>query len=91
MFICRSCIKLNPSERTNASAMIKLMEDNFVDLNSSCVSPRSLPPIQVNLHESSTLNSASPVNVPGIAQSYFSGFTRYIKDTSSKVMQTVQK
>lgn len=92
----KSCLKLNPNDRTTASGMIKLMEDNLVDLNSPCVSPRSLPqasfPSQVNV-QSAALPSIPTLsaNVPGIAQSYLSGFTRYIKDTSSKVIQTVQK
>lgn len=70
------------------------MEDNFVDLNSPCVSPRLLPQanlISTNQVNTSTNQSSASTNVPGIAQSYFSGFTRYIKDTSNKVMQTVQK
>lgn len=92
----KSCLKLNPSERTDASNMIRLMEANFVDLNSPCVPPRSLPqatPVQMTTPAptSSNIAAAPSGNVPGIAQSYFSGFTRYIKDTSSKVMQTVQK
>lgn len=91
----KSCLKLNPSERTDASNMIRLMEANFVDLNSPCVPPRSLPqatPVQMTTPAptSSNIAAAPSGNVPGIAQSYFSGFTRYIKDTSSKVMQTVQ-
>lgn len=94
----KSCLKLNSSERTDASNMIQLMEANFVDLNSPCVPPRSLPrasPIvsQISAPSPTPANvaTASAGNVPGIAQSYFSGFTRYIKDTSSKVMQTVQR
>ena len=91
----KSCLKLNPSERTTAGNMIKLMEDNLVDLNSPCVSARTLPqasaPSPVNVHAAQAPSPNPAANVPGIAQSYFSGFTRYIKDTSSKVMQTVQK
>ena len=73
------------------------MEDNFVDLSSFCV----IPSLQVNNTSTNNVNSSlrtqttipiqPAINVPGIAQSYFSDFTRYIKDTSSKVMQSVQK
>lgn len=96
-FFCfRSCIKLDPNNRSSATEIIKLMEDNLVDLNSPCVTPRILPPTSQVLNPAinQTQMQSNPthqMNVPGIAQSYFSGFTRYIKDTSSKVMQTVQK
>lgn len=72
------------------------MEDNFVDLNSPCVVPSKLPSNVSNVNVSAIppvdISHANPIpHVPGVAQSYFSGFTRYLKDTSSKVMQTVQK
>ncbi|KAJ6224835.1 hypothetical protein RDWZM_003380 [Blomia tropicalis] len=93
--LIKSCIKLYPNNRSSATEIIKLMEDNLVDLNSPCVTPRILPPTSQVLNPAinQTQMQSNPthqMNVPGIAQSYFSGFTRYIKDTSSKVMQTVQ-
>lgn len=95
----KSCLKLNPSERTDASDMIRLMETNFVDLNSPCVPLRSSPrasPIASQMSAptpslANMANTASAGNFPGIAQAYFTGFTRYIMDTSRKVMQTVQR
>lgn len=73
------------------------MNKNFVDLNSPCLIPKmdtKLSPTISEQPSTTTTNLQSPVvvqAVPGIAQSYFAGFTKYLKDTSSKVMQTVQK
>lgn len=104
--IIRKCLLVDPVERANATNIIKVMTENFVDLDSPCVQPRTLPsapsastnPVAGGKQfETSGAAAAAvgggmpPSNVPGGAQSYFSGFTRYLKDTSSKVMQTVQK
>ncbi len=68
-----------------------MLEQNFVDLSSACVNPRQPTPTQPTAPVINQ-NNPSP-QIPGSAQPSFSlsGFTRYIKDTSSKVMQTVQK
>ncbi len=89
--IWRSCIKIDPNERISATDIIELLEQNFVDLNSACVNPRQPTPTQPTAPVINQ-NNPSP-QIPGSAQPSFSlsGFTRYIKDTSSKVMQTVQK
>lgn len=90
-FSSRSCIKVEPNERITATDIIGLLEDNFVDLTSACVSPRQPTPTQPLSTSMSAPNNPLPP-LPGSAQpSFMSGFTRYIKDTSSKVMQTVQK
>ena len=88
----RSCIKVDPSERITATDIIGLLEENFVDLSSACVSPRQPTPTQPPSNSMSAPNNPLP-QIPGSAQPSFSlsGFTRYIKDTSSKMMQTVQK
>lgn len=67
------------------------MEANFVDLLAPCVSPRQPTPIQPIQQQPSPVHSAS--NIPGSAQPSFSfsGFTKYIKDTSNKVMQQMQQ
>lgn len=68
------------------------MEENFVDLNSPCESSNQLPlKTCPQVGNNGPNNSLNTTNVPGIAQSYLAGFTRYIKDTSNKVMQTVQR
>jgi hypothetical protein len=87
----RSCIKVDPNERLTAQHIVKLLEENFVDLSSPCVNPRDPTPTQPAVPVISQ-NHQMP-QIPGSAQPSFSlsGFTRYIKDTSSKVMQTVQK
>lgn len=83
---------MNPDNRTNASQIIKLMEENFVDLNSPCELPNQAPlKTSPEIGNNGPNNLLSTTNVPGIAQSYLAGFTRYIKDTSNKVMQTVQR
>lgn len=66
------------------------MEANFVDLLAQCVSPRQPTPVQP-VPQPSPVHSAS--NIPGSAQPSFSlsGFTKYIKDTSNKVMQQMQQ
>lgn len=83
----RSCLRIDPRERVTIREIIELLEANFVDLNSSCVPPRQPTPTQPS-------QPPLPVNhTPGSAQPSFSlhGFTKYIKDTSSKVMQTMQQ
>jgi len=85
---------VDPNERIKAEDIVKLLEDNFVDLNSACVNPRQPTPTQPTVPVITQTNQSNQVpQIPGSAQPSFSlsGFTRYIKDTSSKVMQTVQK
>lgn len=102
--IIKSCIKVDPNERLKVDEVIKILEDNYVDLKSPCVppkqpSPAHVPPIPP--HQNLTVNQ-TPVTqsaIPGSAQtassaapslsSGFSGFTKYLRDTSSKVMQTI--
>lgn len=88
--IIKSCIKIDPTERVKAEDIIKLLEENFVDLNSACVPPRQSTPTHPTPPVVTQTNQTQ--QIPGSAQPSFSlsGFTRYIKDTSSKVMQTVQ-
>lgn len=98
----KSCLKINPDERTNATELIGKFEENFVDLNSPCIAPKSLPNASAvaapanlansgRIAQSASGSESAAAPVPGMAQSYFSGFTKILKDTSSKVMQTVQK
>ena len=82
---------MDPNERITATDIIGLLEENFVDLNSPCVNPRQQTPTQPS---NPPIPPTQPMSqLPGSVQPSFSfsGFTRYIKDTSSKVMQTVQK
>ena len=82
---------MDPNERMPATDIIGLMEENCVDLSSPVVNPKQPTPTQPT---APTVAQTNPVSqIPGTAQPSFSfsGFTRYIKDTSSKVMQTVQK
>ena len=76
------------------------MNKNFVDLNSPCLIPKMDTKLSPTISEQPSTTTTILTNlqtpvvvqaVPGIAQSYFAGFTKYLKDTSSKVMQTVQK
>ena len=92
MINIRSSIKVDPNERITATDVIGLLEENFVDLTSPVVSPRQPTPTQPQPNTMAAPNAPLP-QIPGSAQPSFSlsGFTRYIKDTSSKVMQTVQK
>ncbi|KPL93605.1 cyclin-G-associated kinase-like protein [Sarcoptes scabiei] len=84
--LIKNCLVVNPKDRINATNIIKLMEENFVDLNSPCVNSRNIQ-TSTNL----TPNQNQPSNhIPGIAQSYLQGFTKYLKDTSNRVMQTMQ-
>ncbi|XP_053209325.1 cyclin-G-associated kinase-like [Panonychus citri] len=91
--IIRDCLKVDPRERVAIDDIISLLNKNFVDLDSPCVrSPQSTPTNQPSpSHQPSNQQTAPPH--PGSAQPTFglSGFTRYLKDTSSKVMQTVQQ
>lgn len=92
-FSFRQCLQVNPADRIDCSTILKRMDENFVDLNSPCLTPK-IPPHSTKMSpiadQPALANLQSTVPVPGIAQSYFAGFTRYIKDTSNKVMQTVQ-
>ncbi|CAG2116429.1 unnamed protein product, partial [Medioppia subpectinata] len=91
--IIKSCIKVDPNERMPATDIIGLLEENCVDLNAPCVNPRQTTPTQpTNPVIPSGVPNAPLPQIPGSAQPSFSfsGFTRYIKDTSNKVMQTVQ-
>lgn len=94
--IIRSCLKVDPRERIAIDDIINLLNKNFVDLDSPCVLSNQSTPINPNqpspLHQPS-LQPQQPPPPPGSAQPTFglSGFTRYLKDTSSKVMQTVQQ
>nr|XP_027201464.1 cyclin-G-associated kinase-like [Dermatophagoides pteronyssinus] len=94
--LIKQCLQVNPSDRIDCSTILKVMNKNFVDLNSPCLIPKmdtKLSPTISEQPSTTTTNLQSPVvvqAVPGIAQSYFAGFTKYLKDTSSKVMQTVQ-
>lgn len=89
----KQCLQVNPADRIDCSTILKRMDENFVDLNSPCIMPK-IPPHSTKMspiaEQPALANLQSTVPVPGIAQSYFAGFTRYIKDTSNKVMQTVQ-
>ncbi|XP_054162058.1 cyclin-G-associated kinase-like isoform X2 [Oppia nitens] len=90
--IIKMCIRIDPNERTNATDIIGLIEEDCVDLNSPCVNPRQPTPTQpIKSDVTHDMNKPLP-QIPGSAQPSFSfsGFTRYIKDTSNKVMQTVQ-
>ena len=90
-------MKVDPRERVAIDDIISLLDKNFVDLDSPCVRfPQSTPTNQPSpSHQvSNQQHSQQPTPPPpGSAQPTFglSGFTRYLKDTSSKVMQTVQQ
>ncbi|RWS29397.1 cyclin-G-associated kinase-like protein [Leptotrombidium deliense] len=89
--IIRACLKVDPCERIKIDGIISLLEANFVDLHSPCVKPRQITP--TTSHSTSPTHQL-PTQAPGSAQPAsmsFSGFTRYLKETSSKVMQSVQQ
>ncbi|RWS11543.1 cyclin-G-associated kinase-like protein [Dinothrombium tinctorium] len=88
--LIKSCLKVNPRERIKIEEIISLLESNFVDLGSPCVKPRQITP--TTSHPISPVHQM-PTQTPGSAQPVsmsFSGFTRYLKETSTKVMQSVQ-
>lgn len=89
----RSCLKVNSKERISIFEITKQFEDNFVDLNSPCMQTKQTTPTHSSQSPISSASFVQPLQLPGSAQSSlgFSGFTRYLKDTSSKVMQTVQQ
>lgn len=100
--LIKSCLKINPDERVTIEGIIEVLERNFVDLIAPCVQPKQSSPVLSGLtrnllsHSNNHLNqpSAQPgaaMQSPGSAQSAFSGFTKYLKDTSNKVMHTVQQ
>lgn len=87
--LIRSCLQINPEDRVKIEEVIETLENNFVDLIAPCVRPKQISPIPT-VSES----PAHPIGTPGSAQSVsqaFSGFTKYLKDTSSKVLQSVQQ
>lgn len=100
--LIKSCLKINPDERVTIEGIIEVLERNFVDLIAPCVQPKQSSPVLGGLtrnllsHSNNHLNQPSTqpgaaMQSPGSAQSAFSGFTKYLKDTSNKVMHTVQQ
>ena len=105
--LIKSCLQIDPDNRITIDGVIEILERNFVDLIAPCVQPpKQSSPILIGLtrnllsHSSNHLNSQQQqqqpqIHSPGSAQSAFvsplSGFTKYLKDTSNKVMQTVQQ
>ena len=91
--LSRSCLKVDPCERLSIDEIISTFETNFVDLTAACVTARQPTPTQ--LMDSASIPVQQPIP-PGSAQPSgqqfgLSGFTRLIKDTSSKVMQSVSQ
>jgi cyclin G-associated kinase len=87
--LINSCLQINPDDRVKIEEVIELLENNFVDLIASCVRPKQTSPIPA-----ANCPNSNPIGTPGSAQSVsqaLSGFTKYLKDTSSKVLQTVQQ
>jgi len=80
-------------ERITISKIIQLFEGNFVDLNSPCIQAKQITPTNPSQPAVSSFHSVQPSQQPGSAQPSLglSGLTRYLKDTSTKVMQTVQQ
>ena len=100
--LIKSCLKIDPDQRITIEGIIEVLERNFVDLIAPCVQPKQSSPILGGLsrnllsHSNNHLNqqpsqAGGAMHSPGSAQSALSGFTKYLKDTSSKVMQTVQQ
>ena len=88
----RSCLKVDPRERLTIDEIISTFESNFVDLNAPFVTGRQPTPTM----EPASIPVQQPASVPapGSAQQAgfgISGFARLIKDTSSKVVQSVSQ
>lgn len=94
--LIKSCLKVDPEDRITIEGIIEVLERNFVDLIAPCVQPKQSSPVLLS-HSNNHLNQqpssqqGAAMHSPGSAQSALSGFTKYLKDTSSKVMQTVQQ
>ena len=92
--LIRSCIQINPDDRIRVEEVIEILERNFVDMIAPCVRPKQSSPIAGGSFGQATTPGGQIGGQPGSAQSVsqaLSGFTKYLKDTSSKVMQTVQQ
>ncbi|KAI1289824.1 Cyclin-G-associated kinase [Halotydeus destructor] len=98
--LIRSCLKVDPSERLTVDGIIAAFESNFVDLRDPCMNPKQPTPTQT--YPETFIPPVVPVaqqplsSIPGSAQpgnfsSKLFGFTSKIKETSSKVMQSVQQ
>ena len=109
--IIKKCLQVDPNDRFKIDDVIKLLEDNFVDLKSPCVEPKEPSPSHapspvggqaagVQVQQPLPGSAAQvPGQAPGLlpgqpsaGQSFgLSGFTRYLKDASSKVVQSVNQ
>lgn len=95
LFKLRSCLKVDPSERSSIDDIITSLEGNFVDLKSPCVQPdqikSSIPSQTASLP--SQIPSSPPPPHPGSAQPAFglSSFTKYLKDISTNISTKIKQ
>ena len=100
--IIESCLKVDPKERTDFQGIIKKLEENFVDLNGPVVTPKVPSPVMMTsgsptpnvlttpVHQSSHPGSAVVASNQASQSSSLSGvFTKYLKESTKQVMQSV--